>query len=388
MAKQRDVLLALGYYDHRFHMGVARYAREHGWHLTADMAYGRPIPWGWKGDGIVAKLTSRNDLARFVMGAKTPVVNVGRGIGRNTPLVLIDELPLVRLAVEHFISRGFGSFAWFGPYSTETTDPVGAPGVPIRGPAFVRELARADQTCHVMDWQRARGNKPDTWPAQRTWLIDQLQALPKPLALFCWDDSEAANAVQACRAAKIQVPEEIAILGVNNDELICEALPVPLSSIDTDMEGRAYQAAAVLDKLMAGRKPPPRTIMPPKCLVTRKSTDILAVPHVDLARALRFIWENFHRPISVPDIAQVAALSTRGLHKAFLRHLERSPLQEIHRVRLQHAMKLLRETENKIPAIATACGFESAKNIHRTFLQQAGMTPRQYRLKHSAKPVQ
>lgn len=367
MHKQREILLALGYYDHRFHRGVARYAREHGWHVTADMAYGGNIPVGWRGDGIIAKIAANDALTRFVASTNVPVVNVGRATTSALPLVLIDEPRLVKLARDHFRERGFEHFAWVGQ---TPADPADRPAL------FVRAVG---PTCAVLDWQQARGRQHDTWSAQRAWLVDRLKTLPKPLAVFCWDDAVAANVIQACRAAKLATPEQVAVLGVNNDELICDALPVPLSSIDTDMEGRAYLAACLLDRRLRGHRIPARTLVPPKCLVTRKSTDILAVPHVGVARALRFIWDNVHRPITVVEVARVAALSQRGLHKAFTKHLRRTPLQEIHRMRLLHAQRLLRETADKITAIAEMTGFGTAKSMFRAFRRHLSTTPQQYR---------
>lgn len=385
MATQRDILLALGYYDYRFHLGVAYYAREHAWHLAPDMAYHRDIPYGWRGDGIISKVARDRELADFVAGADLPVVNVGRDIGHDLPRILIDEKALARMAVEHFLSRRYENFAWCGLHPGPQKRAAPGPDDPrLRPYRFIRALRKAGFSCEVLDWEEARGKRPDAWPAERTWLAERLKALPKPLAVFCWDDVKAADVIQACRSAGLLTPEEIAVLGVNNDELICEALPVPLSSIDTDMEGRAYLAAQLLDRAMRGEQISQQTFVPPKGLVTRKSTDILATRNVGVARALRFIWENVHEPLRVAQVAKVAGITPRGLHKAFVAQLGRTPIEEIHRVRLLRAQKLLRESRDKIGAIAEKAGYDSAKNMLRAFQQQTGMTPRQYRQKHRA----
>ncbi len=382
MANNRDVLLALGYYDHRFHLGVARYAQAHGWHLSAGLAYDRRIPDGWSGDGIIAKLTESGPLSRFVTRTRVPVVNVGRGVGRPMPLVLIDEERVAKLAAEHFLGRGFEHFAWVGPRPGRIDKvPRGMQRLERAG-LFQQELRQAGRTCAILDWQQEVGERPDRWSAQQAWYGARLKELPKPLAVFCWDDSTAADVIVACRVAGLSIPEQVAVLGVNNDELVCDALPVPLSSIDTDMEGRAFQAAALLDQMMDGKEVPSHTLIAPKGLITRASSDILAIAHDATATALRFIWDNLHRPISVAQVADVAAISARGLHKAFVLRLHRTPIQEIIRARVQRAQELLRNTDDKITTIARRAGFSSGRNLFRVFRQHQNETPHAYRARH------
>lgn len=379
MNRQRDVLLALGYYDHRFHLGVARYAQTHDWYLAADTAYNRRIPWGWHGDGIIAKIVDGDPLSRFVARARVPVVNVGRGTRKRFPLVLIDERAVAKLAAEHFLTRGFEHFAWVGRHPSTAVKRAKDFPSSDRGGLFQAVLQQAGHGCAVLDWQQARGDGEDTWAAQQAWLKAQMRDLPKPVAIFCWDDSEAAQVILACRNAEVAIPEQAAVLGVNNDDLVCDALPVPLSSIDTDMEGRAYRAAELLDRAMAGKDLPTYTLVPPKCLVTRASTDLLAIRHPGTAKALRFIWDNIQRSPSVGDVAEAAAMSTRGLHKVFVKHLGRTPIQEILRMKLQRAQELLRNTDAKIATIARQSGFVSGRGLYRVFRQHLATTPDHYR---------
>lgn len=379
MAAPRDVLLVLGYYDHRFHQGAVRYARENGWHLSAGLAYGRRIPHGWEGDGILAKLTETGALSRFVARAKAPVINVGRGLARPMPLVLIDEEVVARQGAAHFLERGFEHFAWVGP----------RPGHPEATPPSLRrldratlfrhELRRAGRTCAIIDWQSERGDRPDRWATRHAWYGAKLAELPKPLAVFCWNDVLAAEVIMACRDAGLAVPEQVAVLGVNNDELVCSALPVPLSSIDTDMEGRAYQAAALLDRRMNGEDVPRHTLVPPRGLIIRASSDILAIAHGPTAQALRYIWDNLANRLSVARVADVAAISPRGLHKAFVQRLGRTPIEEITRARLQRAQELLRGGEDKMAVVARKSGFASGRNLFRVFRAAFGETPTDYR---------
>ena len=157
-------------------------------------------------------------------------------------------------------------------------------------------------------------------------------------------------------------------------------MSTPISSVDTNLETLGYTGAALLDGLMAGKKAPKTAIRVPAAgLITRKSSDLLAVRHKGVANSLRFIWENCHRPISVKDLVGVAAMSRRGLHKAFLENLGRTPGQELQRMRIDRARHLLAESDQKMEVLAGMCGYQSANSFCVAFKQATGMSPKQYR---------
>jgi LacI family transcriptional regulator len=154
----------------------------------------------------------------------------------------------------------------------------------------------------------------------------------------------------------------------------------PISSVDTNLELLGYRGAALLDQLMSGRKAPREPIRVPAAgLITRKSSDLLAVTHQGVARSLRFIWDRGHEPISVDDLVAVAAMSRRGLHKAFLEHVGRTPGQEIQRVRIERAKRLLAETKLKIEVVAQMCGYQSANSFCVAFKQATALSPKRFR---------
>jgi LacI family transcriptional regulator len=154
----------------------------------------------------------------------------------------------------------------------------------------------------------------------------------------------------------------------------------PISSVDTNLETLGYRGAALLDDLMNGKPPPKEPIRVPAAgIITRKSSDLLAVNHKGVARSLRFIWEHSHEPISVKDLVSVAAMSRRGLHKAFLEHLGRTPGQELQRVRIDRAKRLLAESSHKLEVLAEMCGYQSANSFCVAFKRATGMSPKQYR---------
>jgi LacI family transcriptional regulator len=207
-----------------------------------------------------------------------------------------------------------------------------------------------------------------------------MKRAPKPLALFAANDDQAIDVLDCCESAGIAVPEEVAIVGAENYLLAPDAMHTPISSVDTNLETLGYRGAALLDDLMHGKPPPKEPIRVPAAgLVIRKSSDLLAVNHKGVARSLRFIWEHAHEPISVKDLVTVAAMSRRGLHKAFLEQLGRTPGQELQRVRIDRAKRLLAESSHKLEVLAEMCGYQSANSFCVAFKRATGMSPKQYR---------
>jgi AraC-like DNA-binding protein len=193
-------------------------------------------------------------------------------------------------------------------------------------------------------------------------------------------DDRAIEIVEGCREAGLQVPEEVAVLGVDNDEMRCEFAPVPISSVDDDQRSQGYEAGRLLDQLMQGKQPPDRTLIKPRQVVTRVSTDILAIDHPKVAAALKLIWNHFREPLTAGDISDAIPMSGRRLHDAFLKHVGRTISQEIKRRRIQHAKSLLAEDPSaKLEAVATQSGFSSGDRMTKTFVAITGETPSAYR---------
>ena len=376
MRKKRTVLLALTSAHHGFFQGVARYAREHRWHLVTDMLYTAKIPRGWRGDGIVSFIGYRGDLARFIVQSGIPTVEIS--MVRNDirlPRVEGDNDRIGRLAAAHFLERGFRHFAW-APLMDDIINEE-------RRRGFQRELARHRLTCHILpaaDSRAARGGTLD-WATRRAILMRKLRLLRKPLAVFGYNDCVAADIMDACEEAGLLVPEEVAVLGVDNDAILCESLRVPLSSVCHDLEGMAYRAAALLDRLMNGGAPPARPVrVRPTGLVTRRSTDIIALENLPVARALRYIADRYASPLlGVDDVVGASGTSRRRLERLFRAELRRTVNEEIVRVRLGQACRLLETTSLKIRDISVATGFTRPNHLFRVFRDRFSTTPRAYR---------
>jgi LacI family transcriptional regulator len=373
--RQKRVLLALGWYDYRLHRGIEKYAQEHGWYLYANLAREKVIPWGWEGDGILAWLGAGDDLAEFVVQARKPTVDFSyRRKHLNFPRVLEDHAHAASLVAEHFLARGFRNFMFYSDTENWSYEE--------RGQGFVEALKRAGHTCTWLRWYQSPAYRTDRgqWKRKREWLTSHMKRAPKPLALFAANDDQAIDVLDCCESAGIAVPEEVAIVGAENYLLAPDAMHTPISSVDTNLETLGYRGAALLDDLMHGKPPPKEPIRVPAAgLVIRKSSDLLAVNHKGVARSLRFIWEHAHEPISVKDLVTVAAMSRRGLHKAFLEQLGRTPGQELQRVRIDRAKRLLAESSHKLEVLAEMCGYQSANSFCVAFKRATGMSPKQYR---------
>lgn len=372
---QKRVLIALGWYDYRLHRGIEKYAQEHGWHLTANFAREKIIPWGWEGDGILAWLGAGDDLAEFVMSARKPTVDFSfRRPHLRFPRVLEDHSHAAELVAEHFLSRGFKHFAFYSDADNWS--------YAERGHAFVRAIKRAGYECDWLPWYRAPNYRADReqWKRKRTWLAAEMKRAAKPLAVFAANDEQALDVLESCESAKLNVPEQVAIVGAENHLLAPDAMHTPISSVDTNLETLGYRGAELLDELMHGRRAPTTPLRVPAAgLIARKSSDLLAIRHKGVANSLRFIWENCHRPISVKDLVGVAAMSRRGLHKAFLENLGRTPGQELQRLRIERAKRLLGESDQKMEVLAGMCGYQSANSFCVAFKQATGMSPKQFR---------
>lgn len=382
MGKPKHVLLVLGWYDYRLHKGIAEYAQEHGWHLSANLARERVIPWGWKGDGVLAWLGAGDDLVEFVESVRRPTVDFSlRRPHLRFARVLQDHAHAAQLVAGHFLTRGFKHFAFFSDSDNWSFNE--------RGNGFAAALKKAGFDCTWIKWHESTAFRSGRgeWSKRRAWLVGQLKQSPKPLAMFAANDQLAVDVLESCEAAGLNVPEQIAIAGAGDYLMAADAMRTPLSSVDINLEEQGYEGAALLDRLMRGGHMPREPLrIPAARVIVRKSSDILAVNEPRMAKALRFIWEHFRDPIGVDDVARAAAMSRRALHQAFLDHLSRTPGEQIRNVRLEHAKKLLAESNNKVAAIAGLSGYQSANSFCVTFTKAEGHSPAAFRrsMRHRA----
>jgi LacI family transcriptional regulator len=374
--RQKDVLLALGRYNPKMHRGVARFAGRHNWHINAEMAYFGQLPHGWKGDGIITLLDVQQEVIDFVRAARVPVVDLSV-LRQDVPLPRVagDHRLIGCLAAEHFLERGFRHFAWFS-----TMDDVVSR---LRQAGFCQTLTQAGFACESWIFPRRSRARRNEWAGKCAFLERRLEGMPKPAAVFAFHDADAGNVLDACAAAALAVPEEVAILGADNNELICETARVPLSSVNHDLEGVGYEGAALLHRLMLGGRPPklPRLIRP-KGVTVRRSTNVLAINYEPARLALQSLQQNYQKRTAIEDAVTASGLSRRNLERAFRRHVGRSLTEQLSTLRLSRAKDFLLQTELSAADIAAQVGFTTPQYFSNTFHKTFGVTPRRFRLRH------
>jgi LacI family transcriptional regulator len=368
---------------HGFYHGAIRYAAEHHWHLVEDAVFTGSIPMGWEGDGILSFVGYREDFARYIKSAKVPVVEISsvrRDLG--VPCVWEDNEEIGRSAAAHLVERNFKHFAW-APFWEDAVNEE-------RYQGFAQLVQAAGYQCDRLppiNTQKSGSRRMD-WISRRNWIIEKFRSYQKPVGVFCYNDYTASDIVGICMDSNIHIPEQIAVIGVDDDPVV--RLPISLSSVRHDLEGMAYRAAELLDQLMDGRKPNfQKSKVQPKGVMTRQSTDITVIQNPRVLKGIEYIRANFPRSaLSVERVASAVGVSRRSLEKAFRAEMCRSVLQEIIRTRTSQAKLLLATTDLPVADVAARSGFANLNHFFRVFRQQTESTPRGYRMARRPKGVQ
>ena len=327
----------------------------------------------WKPDGIIAELYDRQ-FARRLLALHKPVVDIAYWLpGLKVPVVDVDHEAVGRMAAEYLISLGLSHFAYFGSGTAEYSR--------LRERAFRRRLEEDGRKVAVCHNEYLREAPTTTsWKRMEAETRRWLRQLPKPVGLFVCNDVMARSLADMCSRLELHVPDEVALLGVDNDELECLLTSPPLSSIAIPGERLGYEAAKQLDEAISKhRSSPTRLLLPPVRVVARQSTDMMAIRDPVVINALRFIREHAVEPINVTTVFQSVGVGRRELERKFRAMLGRSVLQEIVRSRIQQAQKLLTCTDLPMPAIAKRSGFSSAHRLAIVFHGTCGMPPTAYR---------
>lgn len=370
---RKRVLLALAWYSIAIHRGITRFAHDAGWIVDGGYVRGGDMPENWRGDGVIAVMGVHKAMDELILQMNVPIVNIGYGGPVGIPSVAADSAAVGRMAAEHFISRGFRNFAF---YETKQL-----PGEVSRRDGFEQTLIRAGHRVHRIGLPAAHAAGLWTAGEDRELVVGrQLLSLLKPVAVTAEYDDLAVEVIDAALAAGLRVPEQVAVLGVDNDELRCPFAPVPLSSIDNDEDRIGYEAARQLQRFFEHQPVPERPVLiPPRRVVVRQSTNILAIPHEHVAGALRMIWEHYTEPIDATRVAAEIPLSYTQLHESFVRYVGHSMAEEIERRRIEHAQRLLASSDVKMTEVARKSGFGSADRMGRVFMRKLRISPSDYR---------
>lgn len=348
--------------------GVGEYARRHGpWRIDFDE---RPSAQSLKSrdlssfDGIIfdghnAELTAvvrQSGLPAVAVATPNPLEGI--------PTVVSDHEGVGRMAAEHLLDRGLTQFGYARLRPSEFSHP--------RGKAFVRAVERQGYPCERFEPPAdvAHGHE-----ALEAWLW----ALPKPVGILAEEDRRALTIIRTAGRCGLRVPEQVAVIGVNNEELFAELSWPTITSIDHGAERIGRDAAGLLERMIRGEQVPRVLIVPPVRVVERHSTDILAVDDADLAGALRLIRREAAEGLSVEQVLEQVAVSRTTLENRFKAVLGRTIFAEITRVRIERVKTLLRTTDLGLADIAARTGFRYVSHLSKAFRKAAGQTPTQYR---------
>ena len=379
--RQKKILLLVestAYYGRSVIKGIDRYAAQNDWEITFEpRGVEDPLPrWleFWDGDGVISRLVNLDAVERL-QRTGLPVVRLA-GNDTNFKLdVCVHERLLAKMAADHLLGCGYPNIAYYA-YGTSWWSVN-------RGNVFAEEIKERGYECFCFQPISEDMNAFTTqWSFdERKRLRDWLLRLPKPVAIFTATDTHASEVLLVCRQNDVSVPNEVAVLGIDDDPWFCGYLSPTLSSIDSNGFQIGWEGAALLADLLKGRPHPVEPIVVPPLHVTiRQSTDAVAAPDPDFSAALRFLRRSDTLCLSVAELVQHVGLSQKTLERRFRRYLGRTPEQEIMRLRIERSKVLLRETSFSVESLGFKTGFSSQGHFIQTFKRAVGMTPGFYRL--------
>jgi LacI family transcriptional regulator, galactose operon repressor len=362
--------------------GIARYSRLNGpwsFHITpGDYKQAIPKIKQWGGTGIIARIPDAQS-AREILKAGVPTIALGltdEQLSRGNPLAKLSEISsdpaeVSRLAAEHLLERQLTNFAYVG------SEDRGWSG--RRERAYYKYLAERGFNAYI--YRQPKRIQDRVWEREQTILADWIRKLPTPIGLFACDDDRGREVLEACTLASLRVPTDVAVVGVDNDEVFCDLADPPLSSVALNVETAGYRAAELLDGMMRGRiRKPRKIVVEALAVVNRRSTDMIAIDDAQIMAALQFIRRTNGRDLSVKSVVEQVSVSRRLLEKRFRESVGRSILEDIHQVRLERCKRMLVETPYPVSKIARMGGFASTGYFIQFFLKRVGTTPRKYRM--------
>jgi LacI family transcriptional regulator len=366
-------------YDLQVMAGVASYIHEgadFSVYFERDALKDQRLPdfRSWDGNGIIANFDDPS-VATAIAHSKLPAVGFGSGYGwrgATTPYFFTNNEMIAGMAADHFSARGFRHFAFCG----YAKNPING-WSEEREQAFLRYLEIQRFPCSIyVD----RNESTRRWSSIQHSLAKWLRSLPKPVGVLAANDSRGHQVLEACRAFNLRVPEEVAVIGVNNDELLCQLSSPALTSIEHGTKRMGYDAATLLDRLMSGKKSAQRRfVVDPVRIVTRQSTDILAIEDGTVAKAMSFIQEHALDGIKVPNVVSALGVSRSGLEARFTKAVGYTPRTAIRRIQLERIRQLISDTTLPLKQIAATAGFRSVQHMTTLFGKTFHQSPAEYR---------
>jgi LacI family transcriptional regulator len=357
--------------------GINGYLRDHGPWSIYFQPQGLEMPpprWlrHWHGDGILARIEDRQ-MGETICQTGLPAIDLRYSVPNlGLPHVGLDNRAVVGLAFQHLTDCGFRQFGFCG------LSPGQNIWLDLRRSLFEQVVRESGADCQIFEGPSR--SRRTTWEGEQEQIAAWTCRLPKPVGVMTCNDDRGLQLLDACRRVNVMVPEDVAVIGVDNDEIICNLANPKLSSVDVDTYHVGYAAAALLDRMMTGEPPPQeQVLLAPRVIVPRESTNVLATEDRELAEAIRLIRERACEGLRLKDFGRMTTLSRRTLERRVRALLGRSPKDEITRVQLERAKALLAETDLSVVAIAERCGFSQPKYFSQVFHAKVGTPPASYR---------
>lgn len=358
--------------------GISHYIRLHpDWSIfTTERGQNDPDPmWlaSWQGDGIITRSLDLR-VCRAASARGIPVVSLRHLVEQpDFPTLFPDQHLIAQRIAEHFFERGFRNIAYVGVSEAKGWER-------LRREAFVRILNKHGVSNIVI--RPFLADQGLSWEEEEAQIVAWVRTLPTPVGIMVSHDTQGLQILDACRRASIRVPDDVAIVSVDNDPVLCEVATPPLSSLDQRAQKLGFEAAVMLDKMIHGKRVENRNyFFEPGQVVVRQSSDVLALADQRVAKAIRFIRENACKEVNVDAVARASGMSRRGLEKKFQQLINRTPLEEIQEMRFRRVRQLLLETDYVLPQIAEIAGFQYQEYLVRFFKKRTGLTPGVFRRK-------
>lgn len=368
--------------------GIKLYAQaKGGWHIFSsppslrgaeETAMNLHSLRGWKGDGIIIASNDKKELS-LAGKMRTPVINLAGGLADTCaiPRVMVNHYEAGGLAAEHLIDQGLSQLAYFGWkhlwYSEQR----------YRG--FCDRAAAFGTECHVLLRETA-GDTNLSWTEQMTALGHWLKSLPLPCGIFAMNDFWAQLLMEACSEVGLRMPEDIAVIGMDNNEIICEHSTPTLTSIGRSSKRVGYEAAALLDRMIMGEPDlPEEVLISPSEIIFRESSDMLYCSDPLVRQAIEFMREHLREQFNMDTVAGHLGISKRKLERKFSEAVNSSPRQHLIKLRINHAKALIkREPDRTVQNIAQACGFSTMPTFYTSFQRLAGLSPAKFSNRNAA----
>lgn len=327
-------------------------------------------------DGIIAHVVNE-DLADQLLRTTKPVVNLS-SLHTNPGFIQIgtQAAAIGKLVADTFINRGLRHFAYFSGKNRDWDLP--------RIAGYVEHLHAEGYLAHAMEWSkphaRSKSGATKRYQSQQQEIEQWLKGLPQPIGIFAAGDQPGVDVINACRGAGLQVPEQIAVIGAGDDDLICDSCYPPLASVSLPAEQIGYAAAECLEGLIKGNHDSVHELMlPPEGVTHRMSSDVFAVEDLKLRQAMRFVQQHAAERIRVDDVARAIRINRRDLERRYRKHLARTPLEDIQLAQIERAKQQLRTSGDSVEVIANHAGFRNASHMGEVFRRHLKTTPTQFR---------